>query len=143
MQSIADQLSSNGSVKAQFWSNFKGTKDFKSPIVPNLSLPTKLRVLSFFFSLWPSGREREERRENNPVLKKCMRLMQEIGPNFKRSRRRDIMGKKKQRQLCLWKFCGVLFLERLLFASRPPTSDGENGAPRGQHVEISYHRVAI
>lgn len=26
--------------------------------------------------------------------------------------------KKKQRKLCLWKFCGVLFLVKLLFASR-------------------------
>lgn len=27
-------------------------------------------------------------------------------------------GKKKQRKLCLWKFCAVLFLVKLLFASR-------------------------
>lgn len=37
----------------------------------------------------------------------------------------------------------MLFLVKLLFALRPPTSDGANRAPGGQHEDISYHRFAI
>lgn len=119
-RSIAYRLSSNGCLPAHFWSSSRAQK-ISNPLSSQICLCRQsFRVLSSFSSLWPSGGEgRKKPQKKQPGSLKMYEI--NAGDRAQLQKKEEEgnkgQGKKKQRKLCLWKFCGVLFLVKLLFAS--------------------------